>query len=225
MHSRPRDPRTMLLDGGDTVAPIVNSLRCMDARTKRPPSAAGRAPAFHRRSRTFRTPNSFGAGKPIVQRDRARRSTCETPVTPLMVVSVYEGLRLGRCGTRTLRRSLLEFPWPRLYEHPWMNCALAIERDLPRGGRGLRRNFPAPERQTLTQLQQAVSWYKNETLEKVGFYRMALAVQQGTDAGPAAALVEHVEPVRVQAVQAVWRPSDSQATEPWGPSRFTPSRR
>ena len=27
-----------------------------------------------------------------------------------------------------LRRSLLEFPWPRLYEHPWMNCSLAIER-------------------------------------------------------------------------------------------------
>ena len=27
-----------------------------------------------------------------------------------------------------LRRSLLEFPWPRLYEHPWMNCAMAIER-------------------------------------------------------------------------------------------------
>ena len=27
-----------------------------------------------------------------------------------------------------LRRSYLEFPWPRLYEHPWMNCALAIER-------------------------------------------------------------------------------------------------
>ena len=27
-----------------------------------------------------------------------------------------------------LRRSLLEFPWPRLYQHPWMNCAMAIER-------------------------------------------------------------------------------------------------
>ena len=27
-----------------------------------------------------------------------------------------------------LRRSFLEFPWPRLYEHPWMNCSLAIER-------------------------------------------------------------------------------------------------
>ncbi len=35
-----------------------------------------------------------------------------------------------------LRRSLLEFPWPRLYEHPWMNCALAIER-LYRGEEGV----------------------------------------------------------------------------------------
>ena len=26
----------------------------------------------------------------------------------------------------------------------------------------------------MSQLQQAVAWYKNETLEKVGFYRMAL---------------------------------------------------
>jgi hypothetical protein len=69
---------------------------------------------------------------------------------------------------------LLEFPWPRLYEHPWMNCALAIERTFE-GEEGVFVGiFRAPERQTLTQLQQAVSWYKNETLEKVGFYRMAL---------------------------------------------------
>src|SRR5262249_56018070 len=34
--------------------------------------------------------------------------------------------------------------------------------------------FRAPEQQSLTQLQQAVDWYKNETLEKVGFFRMAL---------------------------------------------------
>ena len=73
-----------------------------------------------------------------------------------------------------LRRSLLEFPWPRLYEHPWMNCALAIER-LYRGEEGVFVGlFRAPEQQTLSQLQQAVAWYKNELLEKVGFYRMAL---------------------------------------------------
>jgi hypothetical protein len=73
-----------------------------------------------------------------------------------------------------LRRSYLEFPWPRLYEHPWMNCALAIERTY-RGEEGVFVGlFRAPEQQTLAQLQHWVEWYKNEALEKVGFYRMAL---------------------------------------------------
>jgi len=77
-----------------------------------------------------------------------------------------------------LRRSLLEFPWPRLYEHPWMNCALAIERTY-QGEEGVFVGiFRAPEQQSLSQLQQAVAWYKNETLEKVGFYRMALRFSQ-----------------------------------------------
>jgi hypothetical protein len=73
-----------------------------------------------------------------------------------------------------LRRSFLEFPRPRLYEHPWMNCALAIERSY-QGEEGVFVGiFRAPEQQSLVQLQQAVAWYKNEVLEKVGFYRMAL---------------------------------------------------
>ena len=77
-----------------------------------------------------------------------------------------------------LRRSLLEFPWPRLYEHPWMNCALAIERTY-HGEEGVFVGlFRAPEQQSLVQLQTAVDWYKHETLEKVGFYRMALRFSQ-----------------------------------------------
>ena len=77
-----------------------------------------------------------------------------------------------------LRRSYLEFPWPRLYEHPWMNCALAIERSY-RGEDGVFVGlFRAPEQQTLAQIQKSVEWYKNETLEKVGFYRMALRFSQ-----------------------------------------------
>jgi hypothetical protein len=73
-----------------------------------------------------------------------------------------------------LRRSLLEFPWARVYEHPWMNCALAIERTYLGEAGVFVGIFRAPEQQSLVQLQQAVDWYKNETLEKVGFYRMAL---------------------------------------------------
>jgi hypothetical protein len=77
-----------------------------------------------------------------------------------------------------LRRSLLQFPWPRLYEHPWMNCALAIERTYD-GEEGVFVGiFRAPEHQSLDQLQRAVAWYKNESLEKVGFYRMALRFSQ-----------------------------------------------
>jgi hypothetical protein len=73
-----------------------------------------------------------------------------------------------------LRRSYLEFPWPRVYEHPWMNCALAIEREF-HGEEGVFVGiFRAPEQQTLGQLQQALQWYKNERLERVGFYRQAL---------------------------------------------------
>ena len=55
-----------------------------------------------------------------------------------------------------------------------MNCAMAIER-MYRGEEGVFVGiFRAPEQQPLSQLQEAVAWYKNETLEKVGFYRMAL---------------------------------------------------
>ena len=74
-------------------------------------------------------------------------------------------------GRRTTRRSagaLLEFPWPRLYEHPWMNCALAIERSY-QGEQGVFVGlFRAPEQQTIGQLQEALAWYKHQPLEKVG---------------------------------------------------------
>ena len=59
-----------------------------------------------------------------------------------------------------------------------MNCALAIERTY-HGEEGVFVGlFRAPEQQSLVQLQAAVDWYKHETLEKVGFYRMALRFSQ-----------------------------------------------
>jgi hypothetical protein len=77
-----------------------------------------------------------------------------------------------------LRRALLEFPWPRIYEHPWMNCALAIERSYL-GEHGVFVGlFRAPEQQSIGQLQEALSWYKHQPLEKVGVYRLALRVSR-----------------------------------------------
>ncbi len=100
------------------------------------------------------------------------------PARPSWACIFMKAYALVGAAQPPLRRSFLEFPWPRLYEHPWMNCALAIERTYLGEDGVFVGLFRAPERQSLVQLQQAVEWYKNETLEKVGFYRMALRFSQ-----------------------------------------------
>ena len=96
------------------------------------------------------------------------------PLRPSWACLFMKAYALVGAQYTPLRRSYLEFPWPRLYEHPWMNCALAIEREYQGEDGVFVGIFRAPEHQTLVQLQQALSWYKNEHLEKVGFYRQAL---------------------------------------------------
>ncbi|MHC5537070.1 lipoamide acyltransferase component of branched-chain alpha-keto acid dehydrogenase complex [Singulisphaera rosea] len=73
-----------------------------------------------------------------------------------------------------LRRALLEFPTSRMYEHPWMNCALAIERTFQGEHVVFVGLFRAPEQQSIGQLQDALQYYKNQPLERVGVYRRAL---------------------------------------------------
>ena len=123
-----------------------------------------------------------------------------------------------------LRRQLLEFPWPRLYEHPWMNCALAVER-IYQGEEGVFVGiFRAPEQQSLTQLQQAVTWYKTETLEKIGFYRMTLRFMRCPDPDPATLVVGNAQHLRLQADSSGSGLSDCPATARWVPSRSIPFR-
>jgi hypothetical protein len=100
------------------------------------------------------------------------------PARPSWACLFMKAYALVGAAQPPLRRSFLEFPWPRLYEHPWMNCALAIERTYLGEDGVFVGLFRAPEQQSMVQLQQAVEWYKNETLEKVGFYRMALRFSQ-----------------------------------------------
>ncbi len=96
------------------------------------------------------------------------------PSRPSWATLFMRAYALVGAANPPLRRSYLAFPWPRLYEHPWMNCALAIERTY-QGEEGVFVGlFRAPEQQTIAEIQHWVEWYKNETLEKVGFFRMAL---------------------------------------------------
>jgi hypothetical protein len=104
------------------------------------------------------------------------------PSRPSWAMLFMKAYALVGANHPPLRRALLEFPWPRLYEHPWMNCALAIERSY-RGEHGVFVGlFRAPEQQTIGQLQDALTWYKDQPLEKVGVYRRALRVSRAPTA-------------------------------------------
>jgi hypothetical protein len=100
------------------------------------------------------------------------------PSRPSWAVIFMKAYALVGAGHPPLRRALLQFPWSRLYQHPWMNCALAIERSY-QGEPGVFVGlFRAPEQQTIVQLQEALTWYKHQPLEKVGIYRLALRVSR-----------------------------------------------
>ncbi len=101
------------------------------------------------------------------------------PARPSWAVLFMKAYALVGADHPPLRRALLEFPWPRLYEHPWMNCALAIERSFQEEQGVFVAHFRAPERQTLGQLQEALAVYKSQPVEDVGVYRRAMCVSRG----------------------------------------------
>jgi hypothetical protein len=96
------------------------------------------------------------------------------PLRPSWALLFMKAYALVGAEHAPLRRALLEFPWPRIYEHPWMNCALAIERSF-QGDHGVFVGlFRAPEQQTIPQLHEALEFYKKQPLDRVGVYRRAL---------------------------------------------------
>lgn len=105
----------------------------------------------------------------------ARASHASRPSWAMLFMKAYA---LVGSEHPPLRRALLQFPWSRIYEHPWMNCALAIERSY-QGEPGVFVGlFRAPEAQSIAQLQRSLAWYKEQPLEAVGFYRQALRVSR-----------------------------------------------
>jgi len=101
---------------------------------------------------------------------------------PSWAVVFMKAYALVAASHAPLRRAMLNFPWPRIYEHPASNCALAVERDY-QGEPGIFVGlFRAPESQSLAQLQDGLAWYKGQALEDVGAFRQVLRV--GRAPGP-----------------------------------------
>jgi hypothetical protein len=106
------------------------------------------------------------------------KARSEHPARPSWQVLFMKAYALVGSKNPPLRRALLQFPWAHLYEHPWMNCALAIERSYEGEPVVFVGLFRAPEKQTLGQLQDALIWYKHQPLDQVGVYRQALRVSR-----------------------------------------------
>ena len=151
----------------------------MDARAEREISPAGGTEAIHRRSGSFRPQDTLGAGQPDDRPQRAGRTAGEAPCATVLGGRVYEGVRPGRRRTPALAAVAAGVPLASALRASLDELRPGHRADLSRRGRRLRRDLPRlPRQQSLVQLQKAVDWYKNETLEKVGFYRMALRFSQ-----------------------------------------------
>ena len=114
----------------------------------------------------------------------------EHPMRPSWALLFMKAYAMVGAKHAPLRRALLEFPWSRLYEHPWMNCALAIERSF-QGEHGVFVGlFRAPEQQTITQLQTGAGFLQEPAAGEGGCLPPGPEVQPGAPADPAALLVE-----------------------------------
>jgi hypothetical protein len=102
----------------------------------------------------------------------------EHPCRPSWSLLFMKGFALVARQHAPLRRSLVTFPWSRLYEHPMSICALALERSFEDDEGIFVGLFRAPESQSIAQLQQALDWYKNSPLGEIGFFRQAVRVSR-----------------------------------------------
>ena len=105
----------------------------------------------------------------------ARRAHPSRPSWSVLFMKAYARVAMEH---PPLRRALLEFPFPRIYEHPQTNCSLAIERTFE-GEEGVFFGmFRAPEGQTIRELQSSLTEFKTLPLEQIGFFRRMIRISR-----------------------------------------------
>lgn len=75
---------------------------------------------------------------------------------------------------RELRQAYIPYPWPRLYEHPFSECALLLERELDGEQIVLGAKLRAPEFQTLAALDETMRTFREAPIRDVGYFRQWL---------------------------------------------------
>ncbi|MBL8796121.1 MAG: hypothetical protein JNM56_19625 [Planctomycetia bacterium] len=75
-----------------------------------------------------------------------------------------------------LRQTYIAWPWPHLYQHPYSECAVLIERELRGEPVVLGAKVRAPEEATLTALDGHLRRYREAPIESIGYFRQVLRV-------------------------------------------------
>lgn len=103
----------------------------------------------------------------------ARTAAFPRPGWALLFAKAYA--MLGR-DYPVLRRSYLQFPWPRLYEHPHSVAALNVERRLPDEDIVLFCLIRSPENRSLAEMDALVRRHREEPVETLRAYQRARAL-------------------------------------------------
>jgi hypothetical protein len=75
-----------------------------------------------------------------------------------------------------LRRAYITFPWPHLYEHPHCVASVVVEREWHGERAVFFDQIPAPENQSLREIDRVVESLKDLPIENVGGYRRLLRI-------------------------------------------------
>ncbi len=94
---------------------------------------------------------------------------------PNWIVLFTKAYALAASAYPELRRSYLNLPWARLYEHPHNIATINIERDLPGERIVLYCLVRSPENRSLTEMEEIVRHHKEAPVEQLRSYKRAVA--------------------------------------------------
>ncbi len=100
------------------------------------------------------------------------------PMRPSWSILMMKAFAAVAAEFPCLRRAYLPFPRPRLHEHPYSSCALAIERNFLGEPHVFIGPFRNVDRQTIPELQTALNLYRYAPVESIGAFRQAIRVSR-----------------------------------------------
>jgi hypothetical protein len=102
---------------------------------------------------------------------------CCTP-RPGWAILFAKAFALTGRSHRELRRSYMEFPWARFYEHPYSTVALNVERQLPDEAVVAQCLIKQPDNRSLAELDGIIREYQAVPLSQMRWYQRAVAMSK-----------------------------------------------